>query len=203
MNRGDLYGHLPSLLKRLFTLGLGSATLFLVLWYYGGYNIWGYFLDFCMNITAPFYGLTFESGTTSTASFWHTVTIEGNTTELEFKINLLSTHMVQVVTLLAIWPYRNKTHFFRLAAWCLLFTVLYQTFNVVIQTYYIQIGPKLATRLEIFWEDSFWFRVVRKIAVFDKLILRYWAGFPIFMFAFLADAFFGAKVESKKARQKK
>ena len=203
MNREALYGSLPSLLRRLFTIGVGSAVLFLAIWYSGGHNIWGHFLDICMNITAPFYNLSFESGSSSTASFWHAVTIEGNQTELEFKINLLSAHMVQVVTLLAIWPYRNKKHFLRLVFWSLLFTVLYQTFNVVIQTYYMQIGPKMATRLEIFWEETFWFRVVRKVAVFDKLILRYWAGFPIFMFAFLADAFIGSRAESSKERQKK
>lgn len=201
--RKELYGQLPALMRRLFTLGLGCAVLFLTAWYLGGYNLWGHFLDVCLNVTAPFFNLSFQPGDSDSASFWHKVTLGGTATELEFKINLLSAHMVEVVTLLAIWPYTNLKQFLRLAAWCLLFTVLYQTFNIVIQTYVIEIGPKLANRLEIFYEETLWFRFIKKVASFDMFILRYWAGFPIFLFALLANNLIGPKTESGKARQKK
>ena len=205
MNKQELYGQLPNLLKRLFTYGLLSAVLFLVFWYLGGgMKIWGHFLDFAMNLTAFYYPVQFDSTGGRGAAMLHTLTLEnGRNVELEFATNMLSVHMVQVVTFLATWPHRRFSSFLRLAGWCVLFTVLYQTFNIVVQLHIQEIGPMLATRLEVMWEETTWYHIMQKVAGFDEVILRYWAGFPIFLCAMVADYFTVGKQSKQSASKKK
>ncbi len=208
MTRDELYAHLPQLIRRLFTYGLGSAVLFFVFWYMGGHNLWGHFLGVCLKLTAFFYDLRFQPGTAESASILHHMVIEGGPPagiDLEFKINLLSAHMVEVITLLAMWPSANKKEFFRLAFWCLACTVLYQTFNVLVQLHVQEIGPKLATRFEVMWEwdGSWWYALVKKVSNFDKFILRYWAGFPIFLCALVLNYFTTKKSANPMPGKKK
>jgi len=208
MKRAELYAQLPLLMRRLFTLGLGAAIAFFVFWYMGGHNLWGHFLGFCLKITAFFYDLRFVPGDSEHAAILHHMFIEGGPAsgiDLEFKINLLSAHMVEVVTLLAMWPTANRMAHLRLALWCLLFTVLYQTFDVLIQLHVQEIGPKLATRFEVMWEydGSLWYKFIRKLSNFDKFILRYWAGFPIFLCALVLDHFTSKRLKITESGKKK
>ncbi len=209
MSKQDLYNQLPIIIRRLFTWGLLSAGLFLVVWYFGGYNLWGRFLQFFLNIFLFPMDIQFEAGTSQSAAFIYTFALEnGERGQLVFPANMLHSVIVEVVTLLALWPHKNYKLLLRLAAWCLLFTILYQCFNVGIQLYAIKIGPEAASKYKLFWEETWWYLTVNKVAAFDKFLLRYWAGFPIFMCALTADYFFGKKyrakaVPKKSARPKK
>ncbi len=188
MTKQELYGQLPVLGRRLFTRGVPAAVLFLVFWYLlHGDIIWGHFLNLCLKLTAFYFPVSFEP---DHAKFVHAFTYSEKTVSVVFDMNLLHMGMVQVITLLAMWLHRRWQDLLRLIAWCLLFSVLYQTFDVVIQLYSQKIGPKMADTLQIFYEETTYLRIVQKIASFDKFILRYWSGFPIFMFALVADYFF-------------
>ena len=203
MTKQDFYNQLPSLAKRLFTLGLGAALAFLVFWYYGGHNLWGYFLGGVFKITGFFMNIHFQSGNSENAAFFYTFALEdGRMANLTFPINRLNSNMVEVVTLLAIWIYRPARSFFRIALWCLLFTVLYHWCHVVLQLYIVKIGPNFANNYHIFWEQTAWYLIVNKIATFDMLLLRYWAGFPIFLFALVTDYFFGKRKGTSKKPKK-
>jgi hypothetical protein len=183
MKKEEIYSQLPRLIIRLGKFGVPAAVAFLVFWYFGGHNLWGRFLDLCMSITAFYYPVSFAPGSSEIAAFERVVEAGGQKSTLTFPVNRLNTSMVEVVTLLGLWPSKSWRAFFKLAAWCLLFTVLYQTFNVVIQLYVTEIGPDLANRFQLFWKETTWYRVIEKISDFDMFILRYWAGFPIFLCA--------------------
>ena len=199
--KAEFYGQLPILGRRLFTRGVPAAVLFLVFWYLlKGDVIWGYFMNMCMKLTAFYFPVTFEP---EAGKFVHSFSHSGKTVACVFDTNLLHTGLVQAITVLAMWPHRNRAALFRLAGWCLLFSVLYQTFDVVIQLYAQKIGPKMADTLQIFYEETTYNRIIAKIASFDKFILRYWAGFPVFMFALVADYFFAKnKARSQGGKRK-
>ncbi len=200
MNRDQFYEQLPRIGKRLFTWGILSAAVFLTLWYIGGFNLWGRFLELCLKVVTLGKDISFAPGNSETAAFVYKFGLEdGRQASLTFPVNRLNSSMVEVVTLLAVWPYRGRSDFFKLVAWCLLFTVLYQCFNVWIQLYDVKIGPQFAGSYGIFWEDTLGYRIVAKVAAFDKFILRYWAGFPIFLCALVAFYFSQQKQAKRKS----
>ena len=208
MARAELYSQLPKLLKRLFLLGVPCATVFLAIWYFGGYNVWGRFLTLFLNIVAPFAPLRFEAGSSSLAGFVYSFVLEdGRPGELTFLVNQLNSVLVELVTLLAIWPHRHRKAFFQLLGLCLISVMFYQAFSILVQLHVMEIGPAVAGKYEVYWEDSFWYQTVKNISAFDKFLLRFWAGFPIFFFAVALLHFFtrGSEAESqtKKAAKKK
>lgn len=203
MNKVEFYAQLPKLMKRLFTWGVGAAALFLLLWYRAGFhNLWGYTLDFFLNFLAPIMDIHYEAGTVKRAAFISSVAIEGKNIELNFLANPLNTVLVEVVTLIGLWPHQKWGKTFRLIGFCFLFTILYQSFNVGIQLYANEIGPSLANRLELYYEPTWWHTFIAKLASFDKLILRFWAGFPIFLCALMANFLFEAKFQKSDVVKK-
>ena len=188
MNRDQLYQHLPLLIKRLFTWGLLASTLFLSFWYFGGLNLWGPFVSVPLKMAWFLGDIQFQSGSTESAALLMDVVLEhGGSAQLKFPINLLNMSVVEVITLLALLPRDNWKSFFRLAAWCFLFTWMYHCFHASLQLYQMKIGPDLAGQVGMFWEPTTWYTIVENIAAFDTFILRYWAGFPIFGLALLVD----------------
>jgi len=203
MSRQDVYNQLPAIIRRLFTWALLAVGVFLLFWYYGGYNLWGHFLEFVFNIALFPMDIVYKPGISQGASFVYTFTLEnGQTGQVHFLVNMLHIVLLEVITFLAVWPHKNLKSFFRLAGWTLVFTVLYQCFNVGIQLYAAKIGPSMASELKIFWEETWWHRLIDKVAKFDKFILRYWGGFPVFLFALVADYFTKKPYSSKKAEGK-
>lgn len=207
MSKQEFYDQLPNLLKRLFTWGLLAAIVFLFLWYNGGINVYGYLLAPIANILIPIAKISFEPGSTASAKFAYEIDIVGvGPQALSFLANQLNSTMLEVVTLLAMWPKKNWRNFLKLIGWCLFFLVLYHTFQIFIQCYNIQIGGKLANTLNLFWEPSGWKTFVRNVSKFDLFILRFWGGFPVFGLALVAHHFLSPKLawsQKKKKNQKK
>lgn len=196
MSKEELYNQLPLLLRRLFTWGLVAAVVFLLAWYGGGINIYGYFLRPIADLLVFNADIGFEPGSTSTAQFLYKIQIEGvGSRELTFAINQFNSSMLEVVTLLAMWPKKNWKNFSILTLWCLLFLVLYHTFQMFIQCYHYQIGSDLANSLNMFWEPSGWKTFVKNVSKFDLFILRFWAGFPIFGLGLIAHHFLSPKLK--------
>ena len=207
MSKQDLYDQLPLLLKRLFTWGLLAAVVFILIWYNGGINIYSYFLAPVSNLLIPIAQIGFEPGTTGSAQFIYKINIEGvGSRELTFAANQLNSSMLEVITLLAMWPRGKWGDFIKLAAWCFLFLVFYHSFQIFIQCYNYQIGSELANSLNLFWEPSNWKTLVRNVSKFDLFILRFWAGFPVFGLSLVAHHFLSPKlvwpVEKNKKNKK-
>ena len=209
MNREEFYSQLPRLLKRLFTWGLAAATLFLVLWYFGGLNVWGYLLTPIVKISNGWGPIHFQPGDMSSAQIIYSLALDGASADLSFPVNQLNSSLVEVITLLGIWPYRDAKSLLKLAFWCLLITLAYHCFMVNIQFLETRLGPDLANRRGVFWEETISYQFIHKIAAFDKFILRFWAGFPIFAIGLSANYFFaptGSRIEltpKSKPRPKK
>lgn len=204
MTREEFYSRLPQLLKRLFIFGVPAAILYILVWYLGGRNIYGHLLAALFSPISPLGNIDFSSGNATTAQLIYTVTMEGGMqADLTFPINQLNSSMIEVVTLVAFWPYRKSADFFKLAAWSLLFLVVYHFCLIHLQFYSIEIGPKLANDFNLFWEKSNWYIFIKNLSAFDKFIGRYWAGFPIFGIALLCNHLFTKKAEEKKTPSKK
>lgn len=202
MTRDEFYQQLPRFGKRLFTWGILSAAVFLILWYIGGFNVWGWFMALWLRMLPLGMDISFAPGNSETAAFIYKFNLEdGRQASLTFPINRLNSCMVEVITLLAVWPYRGCSGFLKLAAWCLIFTIFYQCFNVWVQLYDVKIGPQFAGSYGIFWEETLGYRILTKIAAFDKFILRFWAGFPIFLFALVAF-YFTQKNQAKRKNRR-
>ena len=209
MSKEELYNQLPRLLRRLFTWGLLAAIVFLIVWYNGGINVYGYFLRPFSDLLVFNAHIGFEPGSTSTAQFLYQIQIEGaGSRELTFAINQFNSSMLEMVTLLAMWPRKNWKDFGILLLWCLFFLILYHTFQMFIQCYNYQIGSDLANSLNMFWEPSGWKTFIKNVSKFDLFILRFWAGFPVFGMGLIAHHFlspklgYGAKKQSKKGKAK-
>ena len=195
MNKQALYQQLPRLILRLFTLGLGSAIVFLFCWYaLDGAHLWGRILTSFLDI---FVDARYDEASNSVLYYFSAV--PGQTQSSVYAINQLNSNMVVLVTLMATWPHTSIKNFLNLAAWCLLLTLLYQGFSVFIQTYNARIGPELAVRLGIFWEETFQYQAIKKLANFDKMILRFFAWLPVFIFSLVAMYFTGWRKGTAKA----
>lgn len=203
MSKQDFYDQLPRLLKRLFTWGMLAAVVFLLIWYNGGINVYGYFLAPIANLLIPFAQISFESGSTGSAKFIYQITIEGvGQRDLTFSANQLNSSTLEVITLLAMWPKSKWVDFFKLAGWCFLFLIFYHAFQIFIQCYNYQIGPELANSLNVFWEPSGWKSLVRNVSKFDLFILRFWAGFPVFGLGLVAHYFLSSKLSRSGKKNK-
>jgi len=202
MTRRDYYDALPRMIVKLFTFGLGSAALFLFLWYMGGYHLWGWILDGVLKVGAFGMDIQYEAG-----DFVYYVDLgNGLVSEPAFPINPLNLAIVEVITLLACWPHKSAKSAFKIAGWSLLFLLVYQMMGIVLQFLNIEMGPDLANRHQILWqwESSWVYPIINKLAAFDKFVVRYWAGFPVFGTAFFVDAFLAQKtpLSGKKRKHK-
>jgi len=197
MDREVLYGRIPDLLRRLFTLGLGSAGLFLLLWYFGGDRVWGHIMGLAWKPLRFWMDIQFEMD-----SFVYRISLDdGRISELTYPINQLNLSFVEVVTLFALWPHEKAGQALKLAAWCLGLLFLYHHFSLWIQLLNIELGPEFANRQRIFWESTFTYSLVAKVAAFDKLILRYWAGIPVFGLGLFVHGYLTSR--KLKSKQKK
>jgi len=185
MDKQTLYQQLPRITLRLFVIGLPAAMVFIFCWYtLDASHLWGRILAFFMDII---FDVSYDAKHAALA--YHFSAIPGTTQTSEYAVNQMNSNLIVLVTLMATWPYSSFKDFLKVAAWCFLFTILYQIFSIYIQTCSARLGPELAGRLGIFWEDSVQHRVVRKIANFDKMILRYFGWFPIFLCSLVAIYF--------------
>lgn len=181
MSKKEIYSQLPTLLKRLFTWGFLAASAFLIIWYNGGINLYGFFLAPIVDVLIPLADVAYEKGTVGSAKFIYKVEFNGiNARELTFIANQLNSSALEVITLLAMWPKTSLKKTAQLSIWCFLFLILYHSFQIFIQCYSYQIGPEMANSLNTFWEPSLWWDIVKNISKFDLFILRFWAGFPVF-----------------------
>lgn len=202
MTKDELYASVPKILNRTFLFGLPAACVFFALWYYGGINLYGHFMDVTLT---PFKGvmdLKFVPDQPSHARFAYRFMYEGEPGLLDFPINLWQLTMVQIVTLLAIWPHKNVGRFFHLLFWSIFFLWIYHVFNMCIQVIDTQIGPKYANQKGVFWEPSLGYTLISKIAAFDKFIGRYWFGFVVFLAALITEAMVFSKFLNNDAGAK-
>lgn len=199
MTKDELYASVPKILKRLMLLGLPAACLFLAFWYYGGVNLYGHFMEFTLQPFTGLMDLKFMPDEPGRAAFAYRFTYEGDLGQLDFPINLWHLTMVQIVTLLAIWPHKSVGRFLHLMFWCFFLLWGYHIFNMCIQLIDIQIGPRYANEKGIFWEPTLTHQIVSKIAAFDKFIGRYWGGFAIFLGALIAEVMVYRKVNQSKS----
>lgn len=190
------YGDLARVvLTRLFLLGIPAGFLAALIWYRGGGStFWGYVL----------------LGIAKVAVFWTEVGFDGHelkyAVELElggssflgFPVNQVNLTVIECATLFAAWRHASLKAALRLAAWTLAILLLYQTFSFFIQCYIVEIGPDFANRQHIMWEPPSWYPVAKKIASFDKFLLRFWAGFPIFGSAIALNHFVRRSKKRKK-----
>lgn len=198
MRRDEIHQEIPRLLRRLFTWGVAASVLFLLIWYHGGQIIWGHYMDLVLNVLAFPMDLTFDA---QAQGFAYTVEWGlGLQNELFFPTNLFNLSLVELVMLLAVWPHANRKQAFQLIAWSLLFITLYHAFNTVVQLQTIRWGPELAARHGMMWESSWTYAVLHKVAAFDKFILRYWGGFPVFGLALLAQAWVQSRSSSNRPK---
>ena len=203
MTKQEFYDQLPRVTRRLYTYGLGSAALFLLFWYSGGYNLWGYMLDLIFDLLSFFVDVRYESGSTRKAALVYYFTSQtGSSHEVAYKMNQLNSNLVVLVTLMGTWIHRDLRGFLRLAAWLLGFTLCYQLFSIGLQLYVAEIGPDLATRLGVYWEETTGYFAVYKLAAFDKFILRYFAFIPIFLSSLVAIYFTTNSVDSPETGKK-
>jgi len=201
MNKQEFYAQLPRIRKRLFLFGIPAAAVFLVVWYLGGYHLWGRLLDGFMAILVFPMDLHYEPGSTAQASLVYSFEAGGRNLELNYLVNQLSSNLVVLVTLLATWPHASLKRFFILAGWCLLFILIYMSASVVVQLQYTRIGPDVASSVGIFWDDNLTYRIVRKLSAFDKFILRYFAWIPVFLASLVTMYFLGARSTKRKVKK--
>lgn len=197
MEREVLYAKLPLLIRRLFTWGLLASTVFLVIWYTGGAQLWGWFLALILRPFGFLMDIHFDG-----TSFIYTVPIAmSQSSELAFPINQMNLSMVEVVTLLATWPKEKPKEKLKLVFWCFVLIVAYHLFDLIIQLYRIQIGQDFANRERVFWEPTLWYSFISHVAAFDKFILRFWGGFPVFGLALLCRTWF-SNIRAQAGKQK-
>jgi len=198
MNKQELYAQLPRIIRRLFSLGLLAATVFLLIWYLaGGYNFWGHFLTV---ILFPF-NIDYVAGSTKSAVLVVDVQLGGKTLQPSYFINQLNSNMVMLVTLLATWIRGDWRPFLKLCGWCLVFLLMYQAFSVLLQFQYARVGPQMADSAGVFWEETTWYLILSKLASFDKMLLRYFMWIPIFLGA-LSMLFFTSGPKKTRLRRK-
>jgi hypothetical protein len=207
MTKDELYASVPTILKRLMLIGLPAAGVFLAFWYYGGINIYGHFMDLTLTPFKGIMDLKFRPDQPSHAAFDYRFMYEGEPGQLGFPINLWHLTMIQLVTLLAVWPHKSAGRFIHLLFWSLFFLWAYHVFNMCIQLIDIQYGPRYANQKGVFWEPTLIYQVASKIAAFDKFIGRYWFGFPIFLAALIVESLvfkrFARKAEVGQGKKKK
>ncbi len=184
-----------------FFRGIPAVVVFATIWYFGGYHVWAHFLSSCFKLL-PF-SLSYQPGSTEAAVFLHKVVMEGRQVELNFLVNQLNVVLGIVILLLGTFPHENWLTFLRRTVLCLGSVVVYQAFSIFIQLYIEEIGPNLANQLQAFWEETAWYRTMKKIAEFDKLILRFWAWGPTFICALVVDYFVAGLWGKKKVAAKK
>ncbi|MDJ0842296.1 MAG: hypothetical protein QNK37_37690 [Acidobacteriota bacterium] len=187
MKKSEFYARIPLIKRRLFTRGLPAAAVFLTLWYLGGYHLWGYLLDallFPVNID-------YDPLSTLRASLLYGVEMGGRTYYPSYLINQFNSNMVMLVTLLATWPHESARDFFKVSGWCLFYLLLYQFLSIFIQLHHAAIGPDLANRAGVFWEETNWYLFMRKLAAFDKFIMRFFFWIPIYMASLVTIYFMG------------
>ena len=181
------------ILIRLGLFGLPAGMLAAYLWYVGGAAWWGSFLLIPARILIFWTEITFDG-----REFTYAVPLElGGTSALVYQINQLNLTFLEIVTLFAAWRHTSAKAAFKLLGWCVLWLVLYHVFSLFIQCYSLEIGPDFANQQHIMWESSWWFRVIKNVAAFDKFLLRFWAGFPVFGLALVLSLF------TFKAKRKK
>lgn len=202
MDKQELYGQLPRIAKRLFTLGIGAAILFNLFWYGGGYAFWGRMLDALLGIFLFPLDIDYSHAKAGYATLVWNVEMGGRTLGISFYVNQLNSNMVVLATLLATWPFKSFKSFLKISGLVLAYLLMYQMFSAMVQLYFSKIGPDIANIAKVFWEDSTWYQVMRKASAFDKFILRYFAWLPIFLAALVTLFFVRSKPKKNKAQKK-
>ena len=101
------------------------------------------------------------------------------------------------MTLLGAWRHRSVKAGFRLAGWSVLILLGYQAIAFLAHCHAVEIGPDFANSQHIMWESSWWYVFMKNVAAFQTFILRYWAGFPVFALALLANTLTTGKPKTK------
>lgn len=201
MVKSEFYrAFLGKVIKRMFTLGILFVGLFLGFWYLlDGFLVWGNILDVVFRLTSFVFDISFDpSGGLDNAAFIYKVELGGVLQDVGYKLNPLSSNLVVLVLILGAWPHPNFKAFAKFACWSLFFTLLYQVFSTWLQLHYVSMNPNTADRFGLYWEDTSWYRVMDKLAGFDKFILRYFAAFPLVGIALIARYFFDDFLETRR-----
>lgn len=190
MTKNEIYQQLPSVLKRLFTWGLGGSILFLVFWYYGGLNLWGSLVSGLLSLTPGLGEISFRAGSTHDAAILCDTVIDGmHAVQLNFPVNILNLVIIEVITMLAVFPANRRGAMIKTGLWSFLLLVIYHVAHAYLQLYKMKIGPDVANQIGIFWDETTWFLIIHKLGSFDVFLVRYWGGFPIFILAFMIQHF--------------
>jgi hypothetical protein len=184
MTREELYSRAPQILRRIFMFGLPVSALFFLLWYKaGGITIWGQWVTLWLKPLSFIMPIHFE-----TDQFVGSVTlVTGKISELVYSANQFNLSLATVITLFVILPHTQPRKSFFLALWLLLIVTLWHMFMVLLQLHHTAIGPEFANRHKLFWESSSYYRAIHWVANLEKLILRYWSGFWLFLAALAAN----------------
>jgi len=187
MTRDELYSRAPQILRRIFLFGLPASALFFLLWYKaGGITLWGQWITLCLKPLSFIMPIHFE-----TDQFVGSVTlVTGKVSELVYNANQFNLSLATLITLFVILPHVEPRKSLSLALWLVLLVTLWHMFMVLLQLHHTAIGPEFANRHKLFWESGAYYRTIHWLANFDKLILRYWAGFWIFLAALAANNLF-------------
>ena len=116
---------------------------------------------------------------------------------INFSVNQLNTSIVEIITMLAIWPHQSVARFFRLAGICFVLALFCHCGEFFIQSYYGLIGPDVANKLGILYERPPHYTLVKYLSHFDKFIFRFWSGFPIFGLGLVITFFLDRRAEQK------
>lgn len=190
MTKNELYQQLPSVLRRVFTWGLASSALFLVFWYLGGRNLWGPLVTVFVSVLPGLGEVSFQAGNSQTAMILCDALVDGSyPVQISFPINILNLTVIEVLTLLAVFPREQRAQMFKTGLWSMVFLLLYHVAHAYLQLYKMKIGPEIANQIGIFWEETTWFWLIHKLGAFDVFLVRYWGGIPIFFSAFVLQHF--------------
>ncbi|CAM2008568.1 hypothetical protein [Acanthopleuribacter pedis] len=190
MTKNEIYQQLPSVLRRLFTWGLGGSVLFLAFWYYGGLNLWGSVIAWLLSFAPGLGEISFRAGGSNDAAILCDALIDGMyDVQITFPVNILNLTIIEVITLLAIFPADRREAMLKTGLLSFFFLPLYHVAHSWLQLYKMKIGPDVANQIGIFWDETTWFLVIHKLGSFDVFLVRYWGGIPIFILAFMVQHF--------------
>jgi len=180
------YDFVPVLLKRLFTWGILSSALFFGVWYFGGIHVWGYVVNFLIQLVSFFQVNSFYNLDQEAVVFLISLN-DSPPVEVGYFANQWNLAICEVILLLSLWWDGKKPKKGILIAACIGLLLIYQVFQVFLHISVQAMGPDLPNQLGFMWEydGNVLYLALRKLQLFETFIARYWAGFPIFGVAVL------------------
>jgi len=179
------YGFVPTLLKKLFTWGLGVSGLFFVLWYLGGVHVWGFLVSILLKILVLFQ-MPISYQVDQGAILFVIQISDAGPAEVGYFANQWNLGIAEVLLMFCLWLPGQKEKRFGFILTCFAALIAYQVFAVFLNMSVQALGPDLPNKFGIMWEHdgSLIYKSLRKMQLFDTFILRYWVGFPAYGLGF-------------------